>query len=109
MSESHAGRSGQIRAGQRRRVRVRGWRWTAFATARACLEGAVADGRARGEGGGGGRALQVMHHALVCSKRSSGSSSSSASSSSRQAGRQAAGRQTRQAALAWMDYYRSAV
>ena len=89
---------------------MRGWRWRAFATVGACLEGAVADGRARGEGGGGGRALQVMHHALVCSKRSSGSSSSSASSSSsRQAGRQAAGRQTRQAALAWMDYYRSAV
>lgn len=39
----------------------------------------------------------IMHHALVCSKRSSGSSSCS---SSRHVGRQQTGRQARQAALA---------
>lgn len=32
----------------------------------ACLEGAVADGRARGEGGGGGRALQVRYAPRAC-------------------------------------------
>lgn len=45
--------------------RMDGWRWAVFATVRvrACLEGAVADGRAHGEGGvvaewEGRRALQ---------------------------------------------------
>lgn len=91
MSESHAGRSGQIRAGQRRRVRVRGWRWTAFATvrARAWRVRWQTGGHAARAAAEGGRCRLGMHHALVCSKRSSGSSSSSASSSSRQAGRQA--------------------
>ena len=39
---------------------MRGWRWRAFATVGACLEGAVADGRARGEGGGGGGAEEEV-------------------------------------------------
>ena len=67
-------------------------RWAAFATVSesVCLEGAVADGRARGEGGAGGRAgaAMIMHHALVCSKRSSGSSSCSRQAGSRQAGKE---------------------
>lgn len=102
VSESHAGRSRQIRAGGQsgggggERL-AGGGRRLRQSVESVCLEGAVADGRARGKGGAGGRAgaAMIMHHALVCSKRSSGSSSCS-----RQAGRQA-----RKAALAWMRYY----
>lgn len=94
VSESHAGRSGQIRAGGQgggggERL-AGGGRRLRQSVESVCLEGAVADGRARGEGGAGGRAgaAMIMHHALVCSKRSSGSSSCSRQAGSRQAGKE---------------------
>lgn len=73
-----------------------GWRRAAFATAQ-CeddLEGAVADGRARGEGGEGGWAMQCTTR--LCAARGAAAAA-------------AVGRQARQAALAWMRYCGSAV
>lgn len=60
VSESHAGRSGPIRAGGQDGggERMAGGGRRLRQSVRACVEGAVADGRARGEGGAGGRALR---------------------------------------------------
>lgn len=52
--------SGERMAGGGRRLRQ---------SVGACLEGAVADGRARGEGGAGGRALQRLCTTRLCAAR----------------------------------------